>query len=68
MDQYTAVKDLEVGNVVQGNGNVNTEWEITQCVLPFREGTTYRVEFQNVETGERQTRYLPELQRYIVIR
>lgn len=68
MEEQTAVKNLEVGNIIEGNGTVHTEWTVIQCFRPFGEGTTYHVEFQNVETGEKLMRYLPEDRKFNVIR
>lgn len=68
MNKRTEVRHLETGNVVQGNGGQHTEWEVVQCFRPFNEGVTYHVEFQNVETGERLHRYLPENREFNVLR
>lgn len=68
MNKRTEVRHLETGNVIEGNGEPATEWEVTQCFRPFNEGETYHVEFQNVETGERLFRYLPEDRQFNVLR
>jgi translation elongation factor P/translation initiation factor 5A len=68
MEELTAVKHLEVGNIVEGNGSPSSEWAVLQCFRPFGEGATYHVEFQNVETGEKLYRYLPADRQFNVLR
>jgi hypothetical protein len=62
----TAVKDLQVGDRILGGDN--STWEIIHHVRPFNEGTTFRMEFRNVENPrEELTRYLPEDRNFAVL-
>jgi len=62
--EMVQVSQLQVGDKVQGADQV---WEVVKHVLPFNEGTTYVVDFQNVETGETLTRYVEDIKRYPVL-
>lgn len=58
-------KDLQVGDKIQGADD--TVWEVVKHVLPFNEDTVYVIDFVEVETGEKLTRYVPEIKRFAVL-